>query len=1242
MFRLFINNEEYTDYIISNPEISGQFVEDTIIGNTPSLALNLTLDNTDKIFDNLLDFPFVIKDEEKVIGSFFVVEAPERMTNQLYLEMYDSMSLTDIRYESKLKYPTTLRDQLDEMSRLLNMPIDYAAIPQDMVTRTVNMYDNTLSIRNHLSMIAEAYACNVYAKETGGLIFRKVSSETKHHITENDVEQFDKEMLEEFTISKVTFDDTVLLLEAGTNEKNTLYLTQDNMYIDDQKTVDYIYSVINGLSIYSVQDLKIAAVNDARLGDIIEFDGYFRYMVLDFKTTYLNGEYNIQEMNGRINTKNLETMQTTVPSDVKIKRLKVLVDQNETSLKILAQKQEGLNNKISEIEVTLDGIKTKVEDVKTSYLHIAYANSSDGVTGFSTTDSTNKLYIGQYTDFVKADSTDPKKYSWTKIKGETGPQGPKGEPGLQGLQGLQGPKGEQGIQGPKGEDGADGASGKTSYFHIKYSSVANPTTSSQMTETPSTYIGTYVDFEPTDSTDPSKYTWAQFKGSQGAKGEQGIPGTNGANGKTSYLHIAYANSADGKTGFSVSDSAGKLYIGQYTDFTQADSTDPTKYSWTKIKGETGATGATGKGIKTIANYYLASASGSGVTDATSGWTTTIQSISASKKYLWNYELITYTDNSTTKTTPCIIGAYGDKGQTGAAGAAGAAGVGISGITEYYQVSTSNTTAPGTWITTVPTLTATNKYLWNYEHIAYTNGTTSDTAKRVIGVYGDKGNTGATGPQGIGVKSSTVTYQASTSGTTIPTGSWVSTIPTVAAGQYLWTRTIITYTDNKTTTSYSVGRMGQNGANGSPGAAGKPGADGKGVKYTAITYQAGASQTSAPTGSWSSSIPKTTTALPYLWTRTVITYTDNTTSTSYSVSSTLDSVEIGGRNYIKNGKGNILAGFFANFTAIENGYGVCKFVDKSYNNTSNSYYTFDIAAGYLIPIREYIPGDIYTLTCDYMYTEFESTTPITFNECWFGQRYTAHPDGSVVDPSEWRAVTMFYMDKPTKSDIGKWKRVEQKYVIPPPATEGVLDVAKIQLGVKGVDGSGKFTLCIAFKNVKLEKGNKATDWTPAPEDIQDDIKDSIDDATTTIKEEYSSAIDQTSKQIEMMIESVRTETDANTESITAVSNQLQITTEMAQFVKTTTEKLQSVVDGKLSAEEVKEWARFDGASLELGASNSPFKAVLSNTELAFYQGDIKVARISNNELYILTAVILTSIKCGNFTLIDEGSLGFSLI
>lgn len=229
-------------------------------------------------------------------------------------------------------------------------------------------------------------------------------------------------------------------------------------------------------------------------------------------------------------------------------------------------------------------------DGKTPYLHIAYANSADGKTGFSTTDGTNKLYIGQYTDYTQADSTDATKYTWTKIKGEQGERGPQGVPGLQG---IQGPKGEQGIQGPQGNTGAtgpQGPAGQSTYFHIKYSSVAKPTTFSQMTETPSAYIGTYVDFVQEDSTDPARYTWSQFKGSQGVKGDQGIAGKNGADGKTSYLHIAYANSADGKTGFDVSNSAGKFYIGQYTDFTQADSTDPTKYAWTKIKGENGKDG----------------------------------------------------------------------------------------------------------------------------------------------------------------------------------------------------------------------------------------------------------------------------------------------------------------------------------------------------------------------------------------------------------------------------------------------------------------------------------------------------------------------------------------------------------------------------------------------------------------------------------------------------------------------------
>lgn len=132
--------------------------------------------------------------------------------------------------------------------------------------------------------------------------------------------------------------------------------------------------------------------------------------------------------------------------------------------------------------------------------------------------------------------------------------------------------------------GDEGESGSTSYFHIKYSSVEKPTSSSQMTETPAEYIGTYVDYVEEDSTDPSKYTWSRFQGLQGEKGDQGIPGTNGADGQTSYLHIKYSNDG-GKTFTANNGETTGDYIGQYVDFTIDDSTDPSKYNWSLTKGE---------------------------------------------------------------------------------------------------------------------------------------------------------------------------------------------------------------------------------------------------------------------------------------------------------------------------------------------------------------------------------------------------------------------------------------------------------------------------------------------------------------------------------------------------------------------------------------------------------------------------------------------------------------------------------
>ena len=172
-------------------------------------------------------------------------------------------------------------------------------------------------------------------------------------------------------------------------------------------------------------------------------------------------------------------------------------------------------------------------------------------------------------------------------KGDPGPQGAigpkgdrgeKGERGLQGLQGLQGVKGDQGIPGVRGADG------RTQYTHIAYADNATGGGFSQ-TNADKAYVGVYVDFNATDSRNPADYRWTKWKGPKGENGNdgpQGIPGKPGADGRTPYLHRAWANSADGRDGFSTSDSTNKRYLGTLTDFTEADSQDPARYKWTAL------------------------------------------------------------------------------------------------------------------------------------------------------------------------------------------------------------------------------------------------------------------------------------------------------------------------------------------------------------------------------------------------------------------------------------------------------------------------------------------------------------------------------------------------------------------------------------------------------------------------------------------------------------------------------------
>lgn len=786
---------------------------------------------------------------------------------------------------------------------------------------------------------------------------------------------------------------------------------------------------------------------------------------------------------------------------------------------------------------------------ETSYLHIAYATSADGKTGFSTTNAVDKTYIGQYVDFTKADSANPAKYHWSKFQG---PKGDKGDPGEQGLRGLQGDKGDQGIQGPKGADGKDG---KTTYFHIKYSAVSNPTSASQMTETPSKYIGTYVDFTQTDSDDPKKYSWQQLEGSQGPQGKQGISGTNGADGKTSYLHIKYSNDG-GKTFTGNSGEDIGAYIGTCVDYAKDDPTSVGTYKWAKIKGEAGAKGDkgdTGKGVKStsvayqvstsgttvptgtwsgsvpsasagqylwtrtiitytddttstiysvgrmgtngangtngksigsVVNYYLATASSSGVTTATSGWTTAVQSVSAAKKYLWNYEVVKYTDGTVASTTaPCIIGSYGDRGSKGDKGDTGSTGNGIKSITEHYAVSASNSTVPTSWSSTVPTMTESNKYLWNYETITYTNGTTVDTTKRVIGVYGNKGATGATGSQGYSLVANVVRdafteSQWTAYGTINHEETWSSTsgirngcrigdmFAIVGTATDTKNAHVAYYRSNTASgdlkglcISHTIIPRGATGATGSKGDKGDTGATGKGVKSTAVTYQASSSGTTIPTGVWSATPPATSADKPYFWTRTIITYTDNTTSTAYNVGSTPEGIVIGGRNLATNtNKGttgwswSMQTGGYSKESVSETGVNTCKLTRDSVKQSGWSVIQFSY-----IGRTKWEADTNYTVSVDVKASVSTSMNP--------GFR---HGDSSNMLIQSCKAVN-------NKTVANVWTKLV--WVVKSAATLP-----------SGTSQNTYFTgmnsnvgVSYQFKNLKIEKGNTATDWTPAPED-----------------------------------------------------------------------------------------------------------------------------------------------------------------
>lgn len=274
---------------------------------------------------------------------------------------------------------------------------------------------------------------------------------------------------------------------------------------------------------------------------------------------------------------------------------------------------------------------------------------------------------------------------------------------------------------------------------------------------------TAVSSEATDTILPSE--WSSIvklvedgaPGQNGTDGKDGTDGTNGVNTAIVYLYKRDASAAtiDWTTtltynfttkklvtvpvGWSSTIPSGTdpLYVTAATA-ASAENTDtitPDEWATPVIlaqNGQDGSDGTDGVSITAVLNYYLATNVSTGVTRQTDGWTLNIQTISPDKPYLWNYEEVKYSNTLSTYTDPCIIGTYGTQGEQGSAG------VGITSIVEYYALSTTTTRPTTGWSTDLPSMDATNRYLWNYSVITYTNGNTSGsvTDALIIGVYGD--------------------------------------------------------------------------------------------------------------------------------------------------------------------------------------------------------------------------------------------------------------------------------------------------------------------------------------------------------------------------------------------------------------------------------------------------------------------------------------------------------------------------
>ncbi|AZF90720.1 capsid and scaffold protein [Streptococcus phage CHPC877] len=362
-----------------------------------------------------------------------------------------------------------------------------------------------------------------------------------------------------------------------------------------------------------------------------------------------------------------------------------------------------------------------------------------------------------------------------------------------------------------------------------------------------------------------------------------------------------------------------------------------------------------------------------------------------------------------------------------------------------------------------------------------------------GPKGDRGNDGLPGKDGVGLKSTTITYGMSDSDTIMPT-SWTANPPTLIKGKYLWTKTQWTYTDSTSETGYQKTYIAKDGNNGNDGL---PGKDGVGIRNTTITYAQGTSGTVAPTNGWSTQVPNVP-AGQYLWTKTVWDYTDNTSETGYSVAKMGEQGPKGDRgndgkttyfhtawsysadgtdrfstvypnlNLLVNSSAKTKDGFFKDFDKVENGYGEVTMTG------TNTWVARNMWDGFSIKPRDYKPGDKYTMSMDVMITSWNLPAGTHLDEFWIGQRYS-HGGGLY----SWKRICFIELPKDPSKMLNQWIKITQTSTIPPYEDPAINTEAIFITKFTG-PSEGSFT--IRIRNPKQELGETATPYMPSASEV----------------------------------------------------------------------------------------------------------------------------------------------------------------